>query len=412
MTTNINTDFDVKIIREEFPALKLNVHDKPLVYLDNAATTQKPLSVIETITNYYNFQNSNIHRGVHYLSQLATNEYELARTKIKKFINAASEKEIIFVRGATEAVNLVAATYGRKNIRENDEIIISAMEHHSNIVPWQILCEEKHAKLKVIPMNDNGELIIEDFEKLITEKTKFISVVHISNSLGTVNPVKEIIATAHKYNIPVLIDGAQAIHHTEVDVKDLDCDFYAFSGHKIYGPTGTGVLYGKEKFLEEMPPYMGGGDMIASVTFEKTTYNELPHKFEAGTPHVAGGIGLGAAIDFVNRIGVSNIARHEKILMNYITQKLSEFKELHVIGTAANKSGVYSFTLDGIHPHDIGTILDSEGIAIRTGHHCTQPVMKRFGIPATARVSFAVYNTTEEIDILAEGIKKAIEVFS
>lgn len=406
-----NKIFNIDEIRKQFPILKQIVNGKPLVYLDNAATTQKPQSVIDTITKYYNEQNANIHRGVHTLSQVATKEYENARLKIKNFINAASEKEIIFVRGATEGVNLVASTYGRKNINEGDEIIISTMEHHSNIVPWQLLCEEKNAKLKVIAINDAGELLIDEFKKLVTEKTKFISVVHVSNSLGTVNPVKEIIDFAHEKNIPVLVDGAQAVHHMHVDVQALDCDFYVFSGHKIYGPTGSGALYGKEKLLEEMPPYMGGGDMIASVTFEKTIFNELPYKFEAGTPHIAGGIGLGAAIDFVNLVGMDNIIAHEKELLKYTDEKLTEIKDLTAIGTAKNKSSVFSFVLEGIHPHDIGTILDFEGIAIRTGHHCTQPVMKRFNIPATARASLAVYNTKEEIDILAKGIYKVIEVF-
>jgi len=406
-----NKIFNIEEIRKQFPILKQVINGKPLVYLDNAATTQKPQSVIDTITKYYNEQNANIHRGVHKLSQVATSEYENARLKIKSFINAASEKEIIFVRGATEGVNLVASTYGRKNINEGDEIIISTMEHHSNIVPWQLLCQEKNAKLKVIPINEDGELLIDEFKKLVTEKTKFISVVHVSNSLGTVNPVKEIIDFAHEKNIPVLIDGAQAVHHMHVDVQALDCDFYVFSGHKIYGPTGSGAVYGKEKLLEEMPPYMGGGDMIASVTFEKTIFNELPYKFEAGTPNISGGIGLGAAIDFVNSVGMDNIIAHEKELLKYTDEKLTEIKDLTPIGTAKNKSSVFSFVLEGIHPHDIGTILDFEGIAIRTGHHCTQPVMKRFNIPATARASLAVYNTKEEIDILAKGIYKVIEVF-
>jgi len=408
---NITLPFNLNEIREQFPILKQIVNGKPLVYLDNAATTQKPVSVIETLTKYYLEQNANIHRGVHKLSQIATSEYEKARLTIKNFLNASSEKEIIFVRNATEGINLVASSYGRKNINEGDEIIISAMEHHSNIVPWQILCEEKKASLKVIPMDDNGELIIDEFKKLVNEKTKFVSVVYISNSLGTVNPVKEIIDYAHGYNIPVMIDGAQAAHHIPVDVKELDCDFFVFSGHKIYGPTGSGALYGKQKFLEEMPPYMGGGDMIASVTFEKTIYNELPHKFEAGTPDIAAGIGLGAALDFVSRTGINNIAAHEKGLLEYAENKLASIPGLSIIGNAKNKSGVISFVLDGVHPHDTGTILDFEGIAIRTGHHCTQPVMKRFNIPATARVSFAVYNVKEEIDLLEKGIYKVIEVF-
>lgn len=414
MTTtkeNIVSVFNVEEVRKDFPILSKKVYGKPLVYLDNAATSQKPQSVIDAIDRYYTELNSNIHRGVHFLSQAATNEYENARVKIKNFINAASYKEIIFVRGATEGVNLVANSYGRKNIKEGDEIIISTMEHHSNIVPWQMLCEEKNAKLRVIPINDDGEIIIDEFKKLINEKTKFISVVHISNSLGTVNPVKEIIEIAHLHNIPILIDGAQAIHHVKVDVQELDCDFYVFSGHKIYGPTGIGILYGKEKLLEEMPPFMGGGDMIASVTFEKTTYNELPHKFEAGTPNIEGTIGLGAAIDYFSSIGIDKISAYEKELLEYATEKLKTINGLTIIGNAKNKSGVLSFVLDGVHPHDIGTILDYEGVAVRTGHHCTQPVMKRYNIPATARASFAFYNTKEEIDILEKAIYKVIEVF-
>jgi cysteine desulfurase / selenocysteine lyase len=414
MTTtkeNIVSVFNVEEVRKDFPILSKKVYGKPLVYLDNAATSQKPQSVIDTIDRYYTELNSNIHRGVHFLSQAATNEYENSRVKIKNFINAVSHKEIIFVRGATEGVNLVANSYGRKNIKEGDEIIISTMEHHSNIVPWQMLCEEKNAKLRVIPINDDGEIIIDEFKKLINEKTKFISVVHISNSLGTVNPVKEIIEIAHSHNIPILIDGAQAIHHVKVDVQELDCDFYVFSGHKIYGPTGIGVLYGKEKLLEEMPPFMGGGDMIASVTFEKTTYNELPYKFEAGTPNIEGTIGLGAAIDYFSSIGIDKISAYEKELLVYATEKLKTINGLTIIGNAKNKSGVLSFVLDGVHPHDIGTILDYEGVAVRTGHHCTQPVMKRYNIPATARASFAFYNTKEEIDILEKAIYKVIEVF-
>lgn len=408
------TDFkllDVQKIRKDFPILNTLVHGKPLVYFDNAATTQKPLCVIQKEEEYYKTLNSNIHRGVHTLSQKATTEYEQVREKVLRFINASSLSEIIFTKGTTDSINLVASSYGKKFIKEGDEIIISHLEHHSNIVPWQLLCEEKGAKLKVIPINDKGEIIFEAFEKLISDKTKFISVVYVSNSLGTVNPVKEIIQLAHGRNIPVLIDAAQAIQHFQIDVHELDCDFLAFSGHKLYAPTGVGILYGKEKYLEEMPPYQGGGDMIASVTFEKTTYNSLPYKFEAGTPNIAGVIGLGAAIDYLNEIGIDSIAAYEKDLFDYAETKLSAIEKLTPIGTAKNKLSVFSFALEGIHPHDIGTILDFDGIAIRTGHHCTQPVMQRFGIPATARISLSFYNTKEEIDFTADAIKKVFEVF-
>ena len=403
--------FDVNKIRKEFPILSKKVHDKNLVYLDNAATTQKPNYVIDKVNDYYTTMNANIHRGVHALSQEATEGFESARIKIKQFINALGKNQIIFTRGTTEAINLVASSYGRKNIKEGDEIIISHMEHHSNIVPWQLLCKEKNVKLRIIPINDNGELIYEEFEKLVNKKTKFISIVHVSNSLGTINPVKEIINYAHQFNIPVMIDAAQAVNHIKVDVQDLDCDFLAFSGHKIYGPTGIGVLYGKVELLEAMPPYQGGGDMISKVTFEETTYNELPHKFEAGTPDIAGAIGLGAAIEFVSKIGIEKINEHENTLLEYATKKVSEIPGLRIIGNAKEKASVLSFVLENIHPHDIGTFLDFEGVAIRTGHHCTQPLMKRFNIPATSRASFAMYNTKEEIDVLVNGLKKIIEVF-
>ncbi len=408
------TDFkllDVQKIRKDFPILNTLVHGKPLVYFDNAATTQKPISVIQKEDEYYKTLNSNIHRGVHSLSQKATTAYEQVREKILQFINASCLSEIIFTKGTTDSINLVASSFGKKFIKEGDEIIISHLEHHSNIVPWQLLCEEKKAVLKVIPINDKGEIIFEEFEKLISDKTKFISVVYVSNSLGTVNPVKEIIQLAHSRNIPVLIDAAQAVQHFKIDVQELDCDFLAFSGHKLYAPTGVGILFGKEKYLEEMPPYQGGGDMIASVTFEKTTYNALPYKFEAGTPNIAGVIGLGAAIEYLNEIGIDTIAAYEKDLFEYAEIKLSAVEKLTPIGTAANKLSVFSFALEGIHPHDIGTILDFEGIAIRTGHHCTQPVMQRFGIPATARISLSFYNTKEEIDFTADAIKKVFEVF-
>jgi cysteine desulfurase/selenocysteine lyase len=403
--------YDVNKIREDFPILSKKVHDKNLVYLDNAATTQKPIYVIDRVNKYYTTMNANIHRGVHALSQEATEAFEGARIQIKQFINALGKNEIIFTRGTTEAINLVASSYGRANIKEGDEIIISHMEHHSNIVPWQLLCKEKNAKLRIIPINDNGELIYEDFEKLVNERTKFVSIVYVSNSLGTINPVKKIINYAHQFKIPVLVDAAQAVNHLKVDVQELDCDFLAFSGHKIYGPTGIGALYGKVELLESMPPYQGGGDMISKVTFEETTYNELPHKFEAGTPDIAGAIGLGAAIEYVNKIGIENIKEHEYNLLEYATKKISEVPGLRIIGNAKEKTSVLSFVLENIHPHDIGTFLDFEGVAIRTGHHCTQPVMQRFKIPATSRASFAMYNTKEEVDVLVNGLKKIIEVF-
>jgi cysteine desulfurase / selenocysteine lyase len=403
--------YDVDKIRNDFPILKTIVHGKPLVYLDNAATTQKPQYVIDKTNNYYEKMNANIHRGVHALSQEATEEFESARIIVKNFINALGKNEIIFTRGTTESINLVASSYGRKNINEGDEIIISTMEHHSNIVPWQMLCEEKKAKLKVIPINDEGEIIFEEFEKLINEKTKFVSVVYASNSLGTVNPVKKIIDLAHSYNIPVMLDAAQAVNHLKIDVQELDCDFLAFSGHKLYGPTGIGVLYGKVNHLEAMPPYQGGGDMISKVTFEHTTYNELPHKFEAGTPDIVGAIGLGAAITYVNKIGLENIAYHENLLLEYATNAVQDLSGLRIIGTAKEKIGVLSFHFENVHPHDVGTFLDFEGVAIRTGHHCTQPLMRRYNIPATSRASFGMYNTKSEVDILVNGLKKILEVF-
>ncbi|MEJ2493969.1 MAG: cysteine desulfurase [Ignavibacteriaceae bacterium] len=403
--------YDVEAIRKDFPILQTYVHGKPLVYLDNAATSQKPISVIRKAQEYYSTMNSNIHRGVHALSGVSTEAFETARIKIKKFINALGKNEIIFTRGATESINLVAQTFGRSNLNEGDEVIISEMEHHSNIVPWQLICNEKKAKLKVIPINDDGELILEEYEKLLSNRTKIVSVVYCSNSLGTVNPVRKIIKAAHKKGIPVLIDAAQAVNHLHIDVQELDCDFLVFSGHKIYGPTGIGVLYGKVNLLDSMPPYQGGGDMISKVTFEKTTYNELPHKFEAGTPNIAGAIGLGEAIDYVSRIGIGNISLHEKELLDYATEAVQSVPGLKIIGTASEKVSVLSFVLDDVHPHDIGTFLDFEGVAIRTGHHCTQPVMDRFKIPATSRASFAMYNTTEEIDVLVNGLNKIIKVF-
>ncbi|MBT8382624.1 MAG: cysteine desulfurase [Ignavibacteria bacterium] len=403
--------YDLDKIRGDFPILNKKVHGKNLVYLDNAATTQKPVQVLNKLEEYYSTTNANIHRGVHALSQHATDAFESARIKIKQFINALGKNQIIFTRGTTEAINLVAQAYGKANVKEGDEIIISHMEHHSNIVPWQMLCNEKNAKLRVIPIDDNGELIYEEFEQLLNEKTKLVSIVYVSNSLGTVNPIKQIIDYAHQFDVPVLVDAAQAVNHLTVDVQKLDCDFLAFSGHKIYGPTGIGALYGKIDILDKMPPYQGGGDMILKVTFEDTTYNELPHKFEAGTPDIAGAIGLGAAIDYVTKIGIENIKEHEKEILNYATEQVAKVPGLRIIGNAKEKMSVLSFVLENIHPHDIGTFLDFEGVAIRTGHHCTQPVMQRFNIPATSRASFGMYNSKEEVDVLISGLKKIIEVF-
>jgi cysteine desulfurase / selenocysteine lyase len=402
--------FDVERVRAEFPILRERVHGRPLVYLDNAATSQKPDAVIDAISGYYRHTNANIHRGVHLLSQRATEEYEAARAAIQAFLNAADSREIVFVRGATEAINLVAQSYGRTHLRSGDEVLITAMEHHSNIVPWQLLCEEKSATLRVAPMNDEGELLLDQFEKLLTPRVKIVAISHVSNALGTINPVRTMIRMAHSLGIPVLVDGAQAVPHLAVDVRDLDCDFYAFSSHKVYGPTGIGVLYGKAALLEAMPPYQGGGDMISSVTFEKTIYNKLPHKFEAGTPDIAGVIGLGAAIAWVGNLGIRAIGAHERALLDYSTKVIGAIPGVRLIGTAREKAGVLSFLIEDIHPHDIGTILDQEGIAVRTGHHCAQPVMERFGIPATVRASFAAYNTLEEIDALARGLEKVREV--
>jgi len=404
--------FDVERIRADFPILEQKVHGKPLVYLDNAATSQKPRAVIDAISRYYEGTNANIHRAVHHLSEQATEEYEAARVTAQKFINAESPTEIIFVRGTTEGINLVAQTFGRANIHAGDEIIVTDMEHHSDIVPWQLLCEDRAAKLRVVPINDRGELILGEYAKLLGPKTKLVCVTHVSNALGTINPVRKIVDMAHSHGIPVLVDGAQAVPHLKVDVQALDCDFYSFSGHKVYGPTGIGVLYGKKALLEAMPPYQGGGDMILSVTFEKTTYNRLPYKFEAGTPDIAGVIGLGAALEYVGGLGIENIGAYEHELLDYATAAVSSIPGLKIIGTAREKAGVLSFTLENIHPHDIGTILDREGIAIRTGHHCSQPVMKRFGVDSTARASFAMYNTKQEVDALVRGIEKVREVFA
>lgn len=396
--------------RHHFPVLRQWVNGKPLVYLDNAATSQKPQVVIDSMMRYYEEENSNIHRGVHYLSERATAAYEKVRETVAGFVNAASTKEIVFVRGTTEAINLVAHSYSRRGIRAGDEILISAMEHHSNIVPWQMVCEEKGATLRVIPMTDRGELILEEYERMLSGPVKIVAITHVSNALGTINPVKDMIALAHEHGIPVLVDGAQAVPHMAVDVQDLNADFYAFSAHKMFGPTGVGVLYGKASYLEKMPPYQGGGDMIRSVTFEKTTYADLPHKFEAGTPNIGGGIGLGAAIGYLKQLDMSAVEAYEHELLQYATEKVGAIAGLRIIGTAREKAGVLSFVMEGLHPHDIGTILDSEGIAIRTGHHCAQPVMARFGLPATARASFAFYNTKDEIDALVKGLARVREV--
>ena len=404
--------FNVALVREDFPILKQTVNGRPLVYLDNAATSQKPQSVIDALVSYYTTENSNVHRGVHTLSQQATDDYEGARSKVRQFINASDDREIIFVRGTTEGINLVAQSFGKQHLHEGDEIVISAMEHHSNIVPWQMLCEERRARLRVVPINDAGELLLDEYESLLGPQTKLVSITHVSNALGTINPAKQIVDIAHGRGIPVLLDGAQAVPHSSVDVRDLDCDFYVFSGHKVYGPTGIGVLYGKSELLEAMPPYQGGGEMIKSVTFEKTLYNTLPHKFEAGTPNIAGSIGLGAAIDYVTALGMDRIGAYEHQLLEYGTECLNSLSNVRLIGTARDKSAILSFVMEGVHPHDIGTILDSEGVAVRTGHHCAQPVMERFGIPATARASLAFYNTKEEIDALVKAIDRVIEVFS
>jgi cysteine desulfurase/selenocysteine lyase len=407
----LETGFDVEKVREDFPVLKQTIHAKPLVYLDSAATAQKPFVVIDAIRKFHEVDCANIHRGVHELSQRSTAAYEETRGKAKRFLNARSRSEVIFVRGTTEGINLVASTWGRQNVSKGDEIIISALEHHSNIVPWQMLCEEKDATLRVIPMNDRGELILEEYEKLLGPRTRLVAVGHVSNALGTINPVRTVIDMAHRVGALALIDGAQAAPHMKIDVGLLDADFYTFSGHKVFGPTGIGVLYGKAKLLDAMPPYQGGGDMIRTVTFEKTTYNEVPYKFEAGTPNIAGGIGMGAALDYVTNLGLDRIAAYEHELLVYGTQLLSRIPGLRMIGTAREKAAVLSFVIDGIHPHDIGTVLDRMGIAVRTGHHCAQPVMDWFGIPATTRASLAFYNTTSELDALADGLRKVKEVF-
>jgi cysteine desulfurase/selenocysteine lyase len=403
--------FDVERVRRDFPILHRPVRGRQLVYLDNAATTQKPRQVIDRLVRYYEEENSNVHRGVHYLSEVATAAYEGSRSVIQRFLNARSEKEIVITRGTTEGINLVAQTWGRQNVREGDEIVITAIEHHSNIVPWQMLCAEKGATLRVAPVNDEGEVVVEEFAKLLNERTKIVAFGHASNALGTINPVRQMTQLAHDAGAIVIIDGAQGVPHLPIDVQEIGCDFYAFSGHKVYGPTGIGALYGRESLLEAMPPWMGGGDMILSVSFEKTTYNALPYKFEAGTPNIADTIALATALEYVAALGLDNIAAHEHELLTYATDRLQEIDGLRIIGTARQKASVISFTLERVHPHDIGTILDQEGIAIRTGHHCAQPLMMRFNVPATGRASFGLYNTTAEVDALVDGLKKVIEVF-
>jgi cysteine desulfurase/selenocysteine lyase len=397
-------------IRNDFPILETKVRGKDLVYLDHGATAQKPKLVIDAISSYYSDYNSNIHRGVHHLSQVATTAYEDAREKLKGFINAPKLEEVIFTEGTTESINIVASCFGRKSLNKGDEVIISAMEHHSNIVPWQMICDEREAVLKVIPINNNGELLMEEYKKLLSDKTKLVAVIHISNTLGTINPVKEIIDLAHQKGALVLLDGAQAVPHIKVDVQDLDCDFYAFSGHKMFGPTGVGILYGKSEYLNDMPPYQGGGDMIKEVTFEKTTYNCLPHKFEAGTPNIVGGIGLGVAVDYMQEVGIDLMHKREEELLTYATEKILKVEGVRIIGEAEHKASVLSFVVEGLHPFDVGTLLDQLGIAVRTGHHCTQPLMDIFKIPGTIRASFAFYNTKEEVDQLISGLERALSM--
>lgn len=403
--------FDVERVRAEFPALRQEVYGRPLIYLDNAATSQKPQSVIDRIRTYYETENSNVHRGVHYLSQQATDAFEAARTRVAGFINAESIRQTVFTRGTTEAINLVASTFGRQQVGPRDRVLITEMEHHSNIVPWQMLCDAVGAELKVAPINDSGEIIYEEFARLLAERVKLLALPHVSNSLGTINPIKRMIREAHDLGVPVLVDGAQAVPHMNVDVQDLDCDFYCFSSHKMFGPTGMGVLYAKEKHLERMPPYQGGGDMIETVTFERTTYNDLPHRFEAGTPNIAGGVGFGAAVDFMEETGREAIEAHERDVLAYATARLEEIDGVRLYGTASRKASVVSFLVDDIHPYDAGTILDRLGIAVRTGHHCTQPLMHRFGIPGTVRASFALYNNRDDVDALVEGVRKVKDMF-
>ena len=404
--------FDVERIRADFPILQLQIDGKPLVYLDNAASSQMPQQVMDRLVRYQTSEHANINRAVHYLSETATAEYDAARRKLQRFINAPEEREVIFTSGTTDAINLVMHGYGRRFIKPGDEIILTTLEHHSNIVPWQMLAEETGAKIRVVPINDAGELLIDEYEKLFNARTRFVGVIHVSNALGSINPVKQMIAFAHAHGVPVLVDGAQAAPHLQVDVQDLDCDFYAFSGHKLCGPTGIGVLYGKAALLEKMQPFKGGGDMILSVTFEKTTYNSIPHKFEAGTPPIAAAIGLGAAIDYLSTIGMGVIAAYEQELLNYATEQMNRMPGVRIVGTAKNKASVISFTIDGVHPHDVGTLLNQEGVAVRTGHHCAQPLMQRFKVPATSRASFAFYNSMAEVDALIAGIRSVQKVFA
>lgn len=410
MKNRKDQDMTIDEIRNDFPILKQQINGKPLVYFDNGATAQKPRQVIESITDYYSNYNSNIHRGVHELSQRATEKYEEAREKVRSFVNASLVEEVIFTSGTTDSINLVAQTFSEAFLKQGDEVVISAMEHHSNIVPWQMACEKTGARLKVVPINQQGELIIEEYDKLLSDKTKIVAITHVSNTLGTINPVKDIVKKAHALNIPVLLDGAQSVPHMKVDVQDLDCEFYAFSGHKMFGPTGVGILYGKKEWLEKLPPYKGGGDMIKEVTFEKTIYNTLPHKMEAGTPNIVGGIALGTAIDYMNKVGFDFIQKQEEELLSYATEKVKEIEGLKIIGTASKKAGVLSFVVEGTHPFDLGTILDQQGVAVRTGHHCTQPIMDFFSIPGTARASFAFYNTKEEVDVFVEALKRAVRM--
>ena len=412
VTPNSASAFDIERIRADFPILQLQIDGKPLVYLDNAASSQMPQQVIDRLVRYQTTEHANINRAVHYLSETATAEYDAARRKLQRFINAPEEREVIFTSGTTDAINLVMHGYGRKFIKAGDEIILTTLEHHSNIVPWQMLAEETGAKIRVVPINDAGELLIDEYENLFNERTRLVSVIHVSNALGSISPVKQMIAFAHAHGVPVLVDGAQAAPHLQVDVQVLDCDFYAFSGHKLCGPTGIGVLYGKASLLEKMQPFKGGGDMILSVTFEKTTYNTIPHKFEAGTPPIAAAIGLGAAVDYLSAIGMDAIATHELELLNYATEQMSHMPGVRIIGTAGNKASVISFAVDGVHPHDIGTVLNQEGVAVRTGHHCAQPVMQRFKVPATSRASFAFYNSMAEVDALVAGIRTVQKVFA
>jgi cysteine desulfurase/selenocysteine lyase len=403
--------YDVERVRADFPILRRTIRGKRLTYLDNAATTQKPQAVLDALTNYYTTSNANVHRGVHLLSEIATEAHEAARDKVRAFLNARSSREIVFTRNSTEGINLVAHAFGRSRVAAGDDVVITAMEHHSNIVPWQLLCEERSARLRVVPIDDSGALILDALEQMLGPRTRLLSLTHMSNALGTINPVEAVVRMAHDRGIPVLVDGSQAAYHMPVDVAALDCDFYVATGHKLYGPTGIGVLYGRESLLEDMPPFLGGGDMIRSVTFEKSTWNELPYKFEAGTPDIAGAVGLGAAIDYIGSVGLDAISRHEADLLTYATAAVQEVRGLRIIGTARRKASILSFVLDGVHPHDIGTIVDREGVAIRTGHHCAQPVMERFCVPATARASFAMYNTTEDVDTLVGALRRVRTLF-